>query len=52
MEDSWERTSASKWAETTASCQAISLDFVSSLQLPDTLLLLLLLLLLSRFSRV
>ena len=51
MEDSWERTSASKWAETTASCQAISLDFVSSLQLPDTLLLLLLLPL-SRFSRV
>lgn len=36
--DSWERTSASKWAETTASCQAISLDFVSSLQLPATLL--------------
>ena len=36
--DSWETTSASKWAETTASCQEFSLDFVSSLQLSATLL--------------
>lgn len=36
--DSWEGTSVSKGAETTSNCQAISLDFVSSLQPPTTLL--------------
>lgn len=38
MADSWEGTAGSKWAEITSSCQAVSLDFVSSLQPSVTLL--------------